>query len=72
MDELIAVGTAGLVGLAVTAVLVMGGIWLLASHVWTAVSTEDWNFIYGISLLLLLLITGYILAGLWLRKTGKI
>jgi len=72
MDELIAVGTAGLVGLAVTAILVIAGIWWLASQVWTAVTAENWDYIYGISLLLLLLITGYTLTGLWLRKTGKI
>jgi hypothetical protein len=72
MDELVAVGTAGLIGLVLTALLLAGIIWWVAARVWGAFVTGDWWTDAGIVLALLLLACGYAAAGLWLRKTGRI
>lgn len=72
MDELVAVGIAGLIGLVLTAVLVVGVIVWVATMVWNAFITGDWWTDAEILLVLLLLAGGYTVTGIWLQKTGRI
>ena len=72
MDELVAVGTAGLIGLFLTALILIGIIWWVAARVWSAVVTGDWGTDAEIVLALLLLAAGYAVTGIWLQKTGRI
>jgi hypothetical protein len=72
MDELVAVGTAGLIGLALTALVLIGIIWWVAARVWNAFVTGDWWTDAEIMLALLVLAAGYAATGIWLQKTGRI
>jgi hypothetical protein len=72
MDELVAVGTAGLLGLLITGILLIGGIWWVASVVWNAYISGNWAGIAEFFIVLILLAFGYICTGLWLQKTGRI
>jgi hypothetical protein len=72
MDELVAVGIAGLIGLALTALLVVGVIMWVAMIVWNAFVTGDWWTDAEILLVLLLLAGVYAVTGIWLQKTGRI
>jgi hypothetical protein len=72
MDELVAVGTAGLLGLAITGILLVGGIWWIASVIWNASVSGNWTGIAEFVIVILLLAAGYIGTGLWLQKTGRI
>jgi hypothetical protein len=72
MDELVAVGTAGLIGLAVTGVLLIGGILWVSSVVWNASVTGNWAGIAEFFLALILLAALYTGTGIWLQKTGRI
>jgi hypothetical protein len=72
MDELVAVGTAGLLGLVLAALLLFGiALWTM-SLLWNAWITGNWwtdaEFFAGLALL----IAGYTGTGLWLQKTGRI
>jgi len=72
MDELVAVGIAGLIGLVLTAVLVVGVIVWVATMVWNAFITGDWWTDAEIMLVLLILAGGYTVTGIWLQKSGRI
>jgi hypothetical protein len=72
MDELVAVGTAGLIGLAVTGLLLIGGIWGIASVVWNAYISGNWAGIAEFFLALVLLAALYTGTGIWLQRTGRI
>jgi hypothetical protein len=72
MDELVAVGTAGLIGLFLTALVLIGIIWWVAARVWNAFVTGDWWTDAGILLALLVLAAGYAVTGIWLQRTGRI
>jgi hypothetical protein len=72
MDELVAVGTAGLIGLFLTALVLIGIIWWVAARVWSAFVTGDWWTDAGILLALLMLAAGYAITGIWLQRTGQI
>jgi uncharacterized membrane protein YwzB len=72
MDELVAVGTAGLLGLILTALLLAGVTWWVAARVWNAFVTGDWWTDVEILLILVMLAMGYTVTGIWLQKTGRI
>jgi hypothetical protein len=72
MDELVAVGTAGLIALLLSFLLVLGILWWIAARVWSAFVTGDWWTDAEILVVLVLLAAGYAATGVWLRKTGRI
>jgi hypothetical protein len=72
MDELVAVGTAGIIGLFLTGLVLLGIIWWIAARIWSAFVTGDWGTDAEIVLALLVLACGYAVTGIWLRKTGRI
>ena len=72
MDELVAVGAAGLVGLVLTVLLLLGGICWIALLIWSAYITGQWQGIAEIFGILLILIAGYAAIGIWLQKSGRI
>ncbi|MCK9581189.1 MAG: hypothetical protein M0Q92_12200 [Methanoregula sp.] len=72
MDELIAVGTAGILGLLLTALIGVWAVWGIASMVWGLQSSGDWQAIGRIVLVMVVAAAAYIGTGLWLRKTGRI
>jgi hypothetical protein len=72
MDELVAVGTAGLIGLFLTGLALIGIIGWVAARVWNAFVTGDWWTDAEIMLALLVLACGYAITGIWLQKTGRI
>lgn len=72
MDELVAVGIAGLIGLVLTTLVVLGITWWVAARVWAAFVTGDWWTDAEIILVLILLAAGYAGTGIWLQRTGRI
>lgn len=72
MDELVAVGTAGLIGLALTALLLLGGIIWFSTLAWEAWCSGDWRGIIQAGTVLFVLALAYAGTGLWLQKTGRI
>lgn len=72
MDELVAVGTAGLVGLFLTGLVLIGIICWVAARIWNAFVTGDWWADAEIMLALLVLAAGYAATGIWLQRTGRI
>ncbi|HII99016.1 MAG TPA: hypothetical protein HA272_07165 [Methanoregula sp.] len=72
MDELIAVGTAGLLGLALTALLLLAGILWISSLVWEAWCCGNWSGVIAAGCALFVFALAYAGAGIWLQKTGRI
>jgi len=72
MDELVAVGTAGLIGLALTALLLLGGIFWISSIAWEAWCSGDWSGIFQAGTILFVFALAYAGTGIWLQKTGRI
>jgi hypothetical protein len=72
MDELVAVGTAGLIALVLSFLLVAFVIWWIVARVWNAFVTGDWWTDAEIMAVLLLLAAGYAATGIWLQKSGRI
>lgn len=72
MDELVAVGTAGLIGLALTALLLLGGIIWFSTLAWEAWCSGDWRGIIQAGTVLFVLALAYAGTGLWLQKAGRI
>jgi hypothetical protein len=72
MDELIAVGTAGLLGLVLTLLLALGGILWISGMVWSAWYSGNWQGVSWVAAALLIFALGYAGTGFWLRKTGRI
>jgi|GEM_PF-1813566 len=73
MDELVAVGLAGIIGLFVTGLVLLGIIAWVAARIWSAFVTDDWWWTDAeILLALLVLATGYAVTGIWLQRTGRI
>ncbi len=72
MDELIVVGTAGLLGLALTALLLLAGILWIFSLVWEAWCSGNWSGVIAAGCALFVLALAYAGTGIWLQKTGRI
>ncbi|NMB78835.1 MAG: hypothetical protein GYA23_07040 [Methanomicrobiales archaeon] len=72
MDELVAVGAAGILGLVITALLILGGIAWGIAGVWDAFRTGNWEPVAQAALVLVVLLAAYTGTGLWLRATGRI
>lgn len=72
MDELVAVGVAGLLGLVIAALLLIGAVAWISGMVWSAISSGDWQ---GVGLIVAVLAGGAVVytgIGLFLQKTGHI
>ncbi len=72
MDELVAVGTAGLLGLVIAALLLIGAIVWLSGMVWSAISSGDWHGVWRIAAVLLGIAVVYTGVGIFLQKSGHI
>lgn len=72
MDELIAVGTAGLIGLAALALLLAGAAVWVAGLIWTTWILGDTAGLVRILAILAGLAVLYLGTGLWLQKSGRI
>lgn len=72
MDELVAVGVAGIIGLFVTGLVLLSIIAWVAARIWSTFVTGDWWTDAEILLALLVLATGYAVTGIWLQRTGRI
>jgi len=72
MDELVAVGTAGLLGLILAALFLFGGIIWILGMLWNAYLTGDWQRIGQVAGVLFIVALWYTGAGVWLQKTGRI
>jgi hypothetical protein len=72
MDDLVAVGTAGLLGLLLTVLLLVSAAGCIMVSVWNAYTRGAWQEIIQIFFILGIIITIYYGTGLWLRKTGYI
>ncbi len=70
MDKLVAVGTAAIIALVLAGLLVLGGVVLAFNLLLTAGVTGDWSSLIRILPMAILLVTGYLGIGLWLRKAG--
>ena len=72
MDELVAVGLAGIIGLIIIALALAGAVLITVSALQIAWSSGDLTRVTGIILALTLLAASYTGIGLWLQKTGRI
>jgi|GEM_PF-2381828 len=72
MDDLVRLGTLALVGLAVIAIILFVVLIVLLFRVWNAIVLGDYLTLIGYGTGFVLLAGGYLGAGFWLRRTGKI
>jgi hypothetical protein len=72
VDELVAVGTAGLLGLVLTVLLLIGAIIWISGMVWSALSSGDWQGVGRIAAVLLGIAVVYTGIGVLLQKSGHI
>lgn len=72
MDELVAVGTAGLVGLALLALVLAGAAVYILGLIWSAWIQGELSLLARILALLGGFAALYLGTGLWLQKSGRI
>ena len=72
MDELVTVGVAGISGLVLIAIVLVGAVFWIGGLVIAASSAGDWHAITVIFGILAIILAAYAGTGFWLQKTGRI
>ena len=72
MDDLVLVGAAGITGLFMAAVVLLYGAYSVAGLMYTALVSREYGVMLIIAATILVAVSFYMAAGIWLRSTDRI
>jgi hypothetical protein len=72
MDDLVLYGAAGILGLFLAAVILLFGIYAIAGLMYAAFLSGSYDELFIITGAIIIALSFYLVAGLWLHKTDRI